>query len=64
MLAIQETAKKVIEAQTINLPGLVFMVVSVGFVTILMIWCFKKVLSLPPEEEKREEELLEHFHTG
>jgi hypothetical protein len=62
LLAIQEAAAQA--GTSIDTGGWIFMVVSVGFVTVLMIWCFAKVLSLPPEEEKREEETLEHFHTA
>jgi hypothetical protein len=37
-------------AQEINFGGWIFMLLSVGFVTVLIYWCFKKVLSLPPEK--------------
>ena len=62
LLILQEAAIKT--AEPIGPGGWIFMAVSVGFVTVLMVWCFTKVLSLPPEEEKREEETLEHFHTA
>jgi hypothetical protein len=32
-----------------NLGGWIFMLVSVGFVTVLTFWCFKRVLSAPKE---------------
>ena len=37
--------------QGIHGLGWLFLIVSVGFVTILTFWCFKKVLGLPPEEK-------------
>ena len=61
LLTIQDTLPA---GTSINTGGWIFMVLSVGFVTVLMIWCFAKVLSLPPEAEQREEETLEHFHTA
>ena len=36
-------------AETLQPIGWIFMLISVGFVTILVIWCFARVLSLPPE---------------
>jgi hypothetical protein len=33
--------------------GWIFMCVSVGFVWGLCLWCFSKVLTLPPEGEER-----------
>ncbi len=37
--------------------GWIFMLVSVGFVTTLALWCFSKVLSLPPEEKETVKDL-------
>ena len=39
------------QAETLSTAGWIFMVLSVGFVTILTYWCFRRVLSLPPEEK-------------
>jgi hypothetical protein len=39
------------KAQALSPLGWTFMIVSVTFVAVLMFWCFKKVLSLPPEEK-------------
>jgi len=33
------------EPQTINAAGWIFMLGSVGTVTLLVVWCFKRVLS-------------------
>jgi hypothetical protein len=43
---------------TIDTAGTVFLCVSVGFVTLLMLWCFARVLRLPPvaEESGRDRE--------
>lgn len=43
-------AQEAADPHLITLGGWVLMVVSVAFVTGLMIWCFKRVLSLPSED--------------
>lgn len=47
LIALQSTAR---EAETITVGGWIVMLSSVSFVTVLVIWCFAKVLSLPKEE--------------
>jgi hypothetical protein len=37
------------QAATLQPIGWIFLIVSVGFVAGLVIWCFSRVLSLPPE---------------
>jgi hypothetical protein len=38
-------------AKTLQPLGWILMLASVGFVTILTWWCFRKVLTLPAEEK-------------
>ena len=42
-------AAKTVQAATLNPLGWIFMVGSVGFVVLLTLWCFTKVLSLPTD---------------
>jgi hypothetical protein len=37
------------QAMTLQPLGWVFLIVSVGFVTVLVIWCYRRVLALPVE---------------
>lgn len=46
-----------VQAAPINAAGWIFMLGSVTFVTVLVIWCFKKVLSLPPQEKETVKDL-------
>jgi hypothetical protein len=39
------------QAATLSPAGWILMILSVGFVTVLVVWCFKRVLSLPAEEK-------------
>jgi heme/copper-type cytochrome/quinol oxidase subunit 2 len=39
-------------AEPLTTMGAVFMVVSVGFVTVLTVWCFVRVLSQPEDSAK------------
>ena len=60
MLAMQDAAKPAAPvARELNLVGGVFMVISVAFVTILMICCFRLVLGLPEEPKD-----IEKFHSA
>jgi hypothetical protein len=43
--------------RTLEPLGWILMILSVGFVTILVTWCFRKVLSLPPEEKETVKDL-------
>jgi hypothetical protein len=43
--------------QPISAAGWLFMIVSVGFVTVLAAWCYRKVLALPPEEREEVHDL-------
>ena len=38
----------------------IFMLLSVSFVTVLMLWCFKRVLGAPDEPAKE----VEDFHSA
>lgn len=42
-------ADETVKAATLNTLGWLFMVGSVGFVVLLTLWCFTKVLSLPTD---------------
>jgi hypothetical protein len=44
--------------------GWIFMLVSVGAVWISTIWCFWKVLSLPPAEEAEVAKDVKGLHTA
>ncbi|MFN0008329.1 MAG: hypothetical protein ACKVXR_10505 [Planctomycetota bacterium] len=41
------------QAMTLQPLGWVFLIVSVGFVTGLVVWCYRRVLTLPPETSER-----------
>lgn len=50
MIAQEATARAPsIDAKPINPVGWLFLIVSVGFVVLLTLWCFTKVLSLPTD---------------
>ncbi len=35
-----------------TLGGMIFMAISVGFVVVLVTWCFRRVLSAPADERE------------
>ena len=44
--------------------GWIFLLLSLALVWGLVIWCFYKVLTAPPEVEQEIAEDLEHFHSA
>ena len=47
-----------------NVGGWLFMLLSLAFVWGLTGYCFYRILSLPPEAEEAEAEILDKFHSA
>lgn len=47
-----------------TIGGWITLVLSLGFVWSLVIWCFRKVLTAPLPVEEEIAEDLEHFHSA
>ncbi len=48
-LAQEQAADPALTAQTIQPLGWAFLVVSISFVVILVLWCYTKILSAPTD---------------